>query len=78
MPSRSDLVQTVREAPNLVVPSGAELEATAIDEWLERYPDQDFSLVDAVSFTVMKSRKIDEVLSLDHHFPSAGFRTTPR
>lgn len=67
-------VRTVAEPPNLVVHSTAELEAKAIRAWLERYGDQDFSFTDAVSFAVMTERRIDEALTLDHHFEVAGFR----
>jgi predicted nucleic acid-binding protein len=67
-------VQTVAEAPNVVVHSTADLEAKAIRLWLERYSDHDFSFTDAVSFAVMTERRIDEALTLDHHFEVAGFR----
>src|SRR5688500_5991351 len=68
-------VKTVSEPPNLVVRSTAELEEHATREWLDRFADQDFSLADAVSFTVMAERRIDEALTLDHHFAIAGYRT---
>jgi predicted nucleic acid-binding protein len=68
-------VRTVAEPPNLVVHSTAEVEANAIRAWLERSRDQDFSFTDAVSFAVMTERRIDEALTLDHHFEVAGFRT---
>jgi predicted nucleic acid-binding protein len=68
-------VQTVTEPPNVVVHSSAEVEAMAVRAWLERYRDQDFSFTDAVSFAVMTERRIDEALTLDHHFAVAGFRT---
>ena len=70
--------KTVRQAPNLIVWSDAGLENRALSEWLERYEDQDFSVTDAVSFAVMQERRIEEALTLDHHFVVAGFRTTPR
>ena len=50
-----------------------ELEEAAEEEWLGRFTDQDFSLTDAVSFTVMAERGIEEALTLDHHFATAGF-----
>ena len=70
-------VQAVRESPNLVVDSSAELERDAILQWLVKFADQDFSLTDAVSFAVMKRRKIREALTLDAHFAAAGFGMTP-
>lgn len=60
--------------PNLIVHSTPELEQVAFRDWLERFADQDFSLADAVSFAVMTERRIEEVLTLDHHFTVAGFR----
>jgi predicted nucleic acid-binding protein len=67
----------VREAPNLVVSSTAELEQSAIDDWLEPFDDQDFSFTDAVSFTVMRARRMTRALTLDRHFAVAGFETLP-
>jgi len=69
--------KTVRQRPHLVVTSTPELEAAAIANWLERFEDQGFSLTDAVSFAVMSARGIEEALTLDVHFATAGFRTVP-
>jgi predicted nucleic acid-binding protein len=66
----------VRQSPNLVVYADARLEQAAL-EWLERFKDQDFSLCDAVSFSVMASRRISEALTLDGHFVAAGFSVVP-
>jgi uncharacterized protein len=57
------------------VRSTRELEDAAERDWLARYQDQDFSLADAVSFAVMRERRIKDVLSLDRHFAIAGFKT---
>jgi len=73
-PTALTFVRTVAEAPNVVVYSTASLEQTATQDWLARYADQDFSLTDAVSFTVMTERRIREALTLDHHFDVAGFQ----
>lgn len=70
-------VQTVREPPILIVASSVELERDAVAQWLEKYADQDFSFADAVSFAVMKGRKIREALTLDGHFAVAGFAVVP-
>lgn len=60
-----------------VVPSTAELEAEAVSEWIEGYDDQDFSLADAVSFALMKRRRIRRALTFDRHFAAAGFEMLP-
>lgn len=66
-------VRHVRQPPNVVVESREALEHDAIEEWLARFEDQDFSLTDAVSFAVMRERGITEALTLDRHFVIAGF-----
>lgn len=70
-------VREVRREPLLVEASSPELEARAVDEWLERFADQGFSLTDAVSFAVMARRGITEALTLDRHFSTAGFVMVP-
>ena len=37
-------------------------------------PDKEWSLVDCVSFVVMKHRRLKEALTTDRHFLQAGFR----
>ena len=54
-----------------------ELERASVDRWLRRYRDQRLSLADAVSFEVMRSRRIRHALSLDAHFELAGFELVP-
>ena len=63
--------------PLLVENSTPEIERRAVKDWLAPFSDQDFSLVDAVSFVVMKDRGITEALTLDHHFATAGFTMVP-
>lgn len=69
--------RVVRGSPNLVVSSTPELESAALDEWIGRFDDQDFSLTDAVSFAVMAERGIGEALTQDRHFATAGFVVVP-
>jgi uncharacterized protein len=38
-----------------------------------RRPDQSWSLIDCISFCAMKTRKIKDALTTDHHFQQAGF-----
>ena len=70
-------LRAARQSPNDVVRATPDLEDRAITHWLERYENQDFSLADAVSFEVMSERGIREVLTLDHHFSTAGFVMVP-
>jgi len=39
----------------------------------EKRPDKDWSLVDCISFVVMRQRRLTDALTLDHHFEQAGF-----
>lgn len=72
-----EFLRAVRMPPTVVVESTAELEQRALSAWIERYDDQDFTLADAVSFSVMADRGIKEALTLDRHFAAAGFRVSP-
>ncbi|MGH7584167.1 MAG: type II toxin-antitoxin system VapC family toxin [Gemmatimonadales bacterium] len=70
-------VREVGRPPNAIVTSIHDLEHAAVRDWLERYADQPFSFTDAVSFSVMRARRISEALTLDHHFAVAGFAVVP-
>lgn len=52
---------------------GPELVGQAMSGWLMRFEDQPFSLVDAVSFQVMRAEKVTAAFAFDHHFEVAGF-----
>lgn len=69
-----EFVRTVYEPPNLVVRSSESLEKRAVEDWLDPYEDHGFSLTDGVSFAVMTERGVDEAITLDAHFATAGFR----
>jgi uncharacterized protein len=70
-------LRAVDRAAAVLVHSAPALEAVARRDWIDRFTDQDFSLADAVSFAVMRERRIEDVLTLDHHFAVAGFRAAP-
>lgn len=42
--------------------------------FLQSQTDKAFSLCDAVSFLIMRDRKISDALTTDRHFEQAGFR----
>lgn len=60
---------------------GGVLEVITVDQplwddaltWFRRYDDQSFSFVDCTSFAIMHERAINEALTADHHFATAGF-----
>lgn len=54
-----------------------DLERAAVDRWLRRFADQRLSLANAVSFEVMKARRLRHALALDAHFEMAGFELLP-
>lgn len=66
-----------QDAHHEVVFVDRDLERAAIDGWLLRFRDQRLSLADAVSFEVMRMRRIRHALSLDEHFALAGFELAP-
>ena len=49
------------------------LEREAITRWLARFSDQDFSLIDGVSFEVMRRTRVTHAFTFDQHFAIAGF-----
>lgn len=51
--------------------------ATALQFLDQVYAEHDISLTDAVSFEVMRTRRISNVLTLNVHFTTAGFTAIP-
>jgi predicted nucleic acid-binding protein len=52
---------------------GPDLLTEALDHWLEKFDDQDFTLADAVSFEVMRREGLRRAFAFDRHFEVAGF-----
>ena len=50
-----------------------DLVRSALGSWLERFHDQPFTLTDAVSFEVMRRKRIKHAFAFDGHFVTAGF-----
>jgi uncharacterized protein len=60
-----------------VIDVDRDLRLAAVERWLRRFADQEFSLTDAVSFEVMRRRRLRRALALDRHFAVAGFELVP-
>jgi len=56
-----------------IVPADHASFLDALSLYLRR-PDKTWSFTDCASFRLMKSRKITEALTADHHFEQAGFK----
>lgn len=52
-------------------------ERAATDRWLRKFVDQRPSLTDAVSFEVMRARRVRHAFTFDRHFAHAGFDVIP-
>ena len=66
-----------QDATHQVIFVDRDREREAVDGWLRRFRDHPLSLADAVSFTVMRERRIRQALTLDEHFELAGFEVVP-
>ena len=66
-----------QDATHDVVFVDRNVERSAVDGWLRRFRDTPLSLADAVSFVVMRDRRIRQALTLDEHFELAGFEAVP-
>ena len=49
------------------------LVSEAMSNWLDRFPDQSFSLADAVSFELMRRERLTQAFAFDQHYVTAGF-----
>jgi predicted nucleic acid-binding protein len=45
----------------------------AMSNWIDRFPDQSFSLADAVSFELMRQGRLTQAFAFDQHYRTAGF-----
>jgi len=77
-PTYVNLVRDLESDPAVqVVPASPALFRKGFDLFAHR-PDKHWSLVDCLSFVVMKQRRLREALTTDHHFEQAGFRALLR
>jgi predicted nucleic acid-binding protein len=54
-----------------------DLVGRAFARWIERFPDQRFSLTDAVTFEMMRAERITHAFAFDQDFVTAGFSLLP-
>jgi predicted nucleic acid-binding protein len=54
--------------------ANTEMVDAALNAWMDRFPDQRFSLTDAVTFELMRRERLTEAFAFDDHFRVAGFR----
>jgi predicted nucleic acid-binding protein len=77
-PAYVNLVRDLESDPSVqIVPASKQLFRAGFDLFARR-PDKDWSLVDCISFVVMKQRRLKEALTTDHHFVQGGFRALLR
>ena len=55
-----------------IIPASTDLFRKGVQLFASR-PDKSWSLVDCISFVVMKQRRLTEALTTDRHFKEAGF-----
>lgn len=66
-------VRALRSSPRItVLETGRDIHDQAW-QWLERHDEREYSFVDAVSFEVMRRRRISEAFAFDGDFASAGY-----
>ncbi len=66
-------VRAVQASPRIaVVETPADVHDAAW-HWLERHDEHEYSFVDAVSFEVMRRRRVREALAFDGDFTRAGY-----
>ncbi len=77
-PAFVNLVRDLESDPAVaIVPASKHLFQAGFDLFARR-PDKHWSLVDCLSFVVMKQRRLKEALTADQHFVQAGFRALLR
>jgi len=72
------IIEFFKNDPNVTIVS---LSDKLYDEGFELFsnrPDKEWSLVDCISFVVMRERNIEAALTADEHFIQAGFRALLR
>jgi uncharacterized protein len=71
--ARDAITRLLADPAHEWLPVTADLVHHAVARWLVRFPDQRFSLVDAVSFEVMRRERVSHAFAFHQHFQVAGF-----
>src|SRR5439155_1496907 len=72
------LVETLKQSVKVrLMPLSSEAFANGLKLMASR-TDKDWSLVDCISFEMMRDLQLDEALTTDKHFEQAGFRALLR
>ncbi len=69
--------ELLKDNGTVFVPSSQDMFHRGLALFANR-PDKEWSLVDCISFVVMKERRLQEALTTDRHFIQAGFRALLR
>lgn len=76
--SAVSIISGLREEPNTtIIPVSNQLIERAFELFSSRM-DKQWGLVDCISFTVMREKRIEAALTADEHFVQAGFRALLR
>jgi predicted nucleic acid-binding protein len=77
-PTYLNLVRDLQSDPSFkIVPASKQLFRAGLELFAKR-PDKSWSMVDCISFVVMKQRRLKDALTADRHFVQAGFRALLR
>lgn len=71
--ARAIVLQLLDDPVHQWVEVSARLQRDAVINWLARFSEQRFSLIDAVSFEVMRQARLRQAFAFDRHFEVAGF-----
>jgi predicted nucleic acid-binding protein len=77
-PAFVNLVRDLESDPAVTIVAASKALFQAGFDLFTRRPDKKWSLVDCISFVVMKQRRLKEALTTDQHFQQAGFRALLR
>jgi predicted nucleic acid-binding protein len=73
-----DLLEKLqRDTSTTIIAASEALFRQGVSVFAKR-PDKEWSLVDCISFAVMKQRRLTEALTTDRHFTQAGFQALLR